>query len=537
MKKINFTNATVTAQASVEIDGVSHDVTSAVIEGGTLPTPDNINQLQNNVEEAILNPVVESIKSKNLVNEIVTGYTLTGSGGIKVEATQFVTGFMEVEEGKTYTSQGFKGANGVENNYKDWYTADKTFISNTNDKTATAPANAKFCRMNGVISTSSNMQLEEGNTATSYTSFKRYGYNSKESMGSIIVDDIRSKNLLDENGAIILGYVGFPVYLEAGKTYTISSNLPIYWFKISNNRDGERGGEWLAADGYTEYTFICTKSYPYAFIGIDKDNPYNLPSNVEAYANYKFQIEEGNTATSYTPFKRYGYNSKESMGSIIVDDINCKNLFNKNNVLIGEFINLSGVQIASENMCMTNYYIEVNPNTEYTFSSNVVNYLYIAEYNSSKEFIKSTGIDGTDKEITITTDIGTKYVIASCSKHYLDGMQFELGSTATNYSEYKKLDTDIYSFDTNLTYNSASPQSFQNAILKNAKLVICNFHSKDGNWDIQTQHLTSGTSFTSMQTSTNWYVASNFDSTLGKITFITKSDNSNFVLNKITVVK
>lgn len=183
MKKINFTNATVTAQASVEIDGVSHDVTSAVIEGGTLPTPDNINQLQNNVEEAILNPVVESIKSKNL---------------------------------------------------------------------------------------------------------------------------------LDENGAIILGSVGFPVYLEAGKTYTISSNLPIYWFKISNNRDGENGGEWLAADGYTEYTFICTKSYPYAFIGIDKDNPYNLPSNVEAYANYKFQIEEGTVATKHSNYKGIGYTSGQN---------------------------------------------------------------------------------------------------------------------------------------------------------------------------------------------------------------------------------
>lgn len=178
MKKINFTNATVTAQASVEINGESHDVTPAVIEGGTLPTPDNMNQLQNNVEEAILNPVVESIKSKNLVNEIITGYTLNGSGGVSATSTQFVTGFMEVEGGKTYTSQGFKGANGVENNYKDWYTADKTFISNTNDKTATAPSNAIFCRMNGAISTSSNMQLEEGNTATEFTHYKSFGYTS-----------------------------------------------------------------------------------------------------------------------------------------------------------------------------------------------------------------------------------------------------------------------------------------------------------------------------------------------------------------------
>lgn len=138
----------------------------------------NLNQLQNNVEEAILNPVVESIKSKNLVNEIITGYTLNGSGGVSATSTQFVTGFMEVEGGKTYTSQGFKGANGVENNYKDWYTADKTFISNTNDKTATAPSNAIFCRMNGTISTSSNMQLEEGNTATEFTHYKSFGYTS-----------------------------------------------------------------------------------------------------------------------------------------------------------------------------------------------------------------------------------------------------------------------------------------------------------------------------------------------------------------------
>ncbi len=193
MQKINFINDSEPS--------LSEDILNELQENTEEAISDSENKLNNNIAKAILNPVVESIKSKNLVNEIITGYTLTGTGGIKVDATQFVTGFMEVEAGKTYTSQGFKGANGAENNYKDWYTADKTFISNTNDKTATAPANAKYCRMNGVISTSSDMQFEEGSTATSCTTFKKYGYNSQESMGSIVVDDIRSKNLFNLHGS------------------------------------------------------------------------------------------------------------------------------------------------------------------------------------------------------------------------------------------------------------------------------------------------------------------------------------------------
>ena len=90
MKKINFTNATVTAQASVEIDSVSHDVTPAVIEGGTLPTPDNMNQLQNNVEEAILNPVVESIECKNIAPNLIIG-----------DITNFATGSIPVFSAST----------------------------------------------------------------------------------------------------------------------------------------------------------------------------------------------------------------------------------------------------------------------------------------------------------------------------------------------------------------------------------------------------------------------------------------------------
>ena len=434
MKKINFTNATVTAQASVEIDGVSHDVTSAVIEGGTLPTPDNINQLQNNVEEAILNPVVESIECKNKFD----------MNGNILESIGYTSGTNTLESGKIKSTANIANGNGK-----------------------------------GQI-----IQLKP-NTVYTYS----VKISSFEVSGSTC---LRISPVNSEGNAV--GYlVDQNITCEVGKVYS-------YSFTTSDT-----GKIWVMLNGISnseDYSILKYIVYDYV------------------------QIEEGNTATSYTSFKRYGYDSKESMGSIIVDDIRSKNLVNR--IIYGYELGNLGATNVNQNWFITDY-IPVVPGETYTQSGFSSNY---AEFtNSNKEYVS----DSRDKTFQVPN--GACYVRLNGSIATSSNMQLELGSTATNYSEYKKLDTDIYSFDTNLTYNSASPQSFQNAILKNAKLVICNFHSKDGNWDIQTQHLTSGTSFTSMQTSTNWYVASNFDSTLGKITFITKSDNSNFVLNKITVVK
>lgn len=298
----------------------------------------------------------------------------------------------------------------------------------------------------------------------------------KKSLGNIIVDSIENKNIFNVDLALLFyGELCNARIIEDGirvisnsdttnDVYAIYRTIDlrglegkqlVLSYKTRSNKSvaSSLGGielfyenaagndrtliEWNATNGFSFQVKDDLGNNHYLAMTFFANRSGNQIYNNEYVDYYDIQIEEGEIPTNFVPYKKYGYNNKESMGSIVVDDINCKNLFNKNNVLIGNFINLSGVQIASENMCMTNYYIEVNPNTEYTFSSNVVNYLYIAEYNSSKEFIKSTGVDGTDKEITITTDIGTKYVIASCSKHYLDGMQFEEGNTATNYSEYK----------------------------------------------------------------------------------------------------
>lgn len=108
MKKINFTNATVTAPASVEIEGVSHDVTPAVIEGGTLPTPDNMNQLQNNVEECFNGTtsmgkiVVDDISCKNKFN----------MNGNILESIGYTSGTNVLESGKIKSTANIANGNG-----------------------------------------------------------------------------------------------------------------------------------------------------------------------------------------------------------------------------------------------------------------------------------------------------------------------------------------------------------------------------------------------------------------------------------------
>ena len=168
-------------------------------------------------------------------------------------------------------------------------------------------------------------------------------------------------------------------------------------------------------DGYTEYTFTCTKSRPYVFIGIDKDNPYNLPTNLGAYANYKLQINDGNTAKAYTPYKKYGYNSKESMGSIVVDDISCKNKFNIQNP---EPYNSTVASMSSNSITFSNagayaqlkYHHVLKKNTNYTLK-------YTFE-TTNPEFVQNVDIQGNN---TWQNSIVTKYGAGTYTLNFNSG--------------------------------------------------------------------------------------------------------------------
>lgn len=380
MKKINFTNATVTAQASVEINGESHDVTPAVIEGGTLPTPDNINQLQNNVEEAILNPVVESIECKNkfdmngnILESIgyTSGTNTLESGKIKSTAN-IANGngkgqIIQLKPNTVYTYSvkisGFEVSGSTclrispvnsEGNAVG-YLVDQTVICEVGKvysySFTTSDTGKIWVMLNGISNSDDYsilkyivydyVQIEEGSTATSYTPFKRYSYDSQESMGKIVVDDIRSKNLFNLQGSytcninsstisgnsIILpssdgngGYTKFSQKIEVNDSLTLSCTIS----------DGNGYARLLlipldsSGNVITDLT-IEGYSYNQFYAGYWKecaDGKYsltlNFPSNVKflqlgfIHVSAKFtdiQIEEGSTATNYSEYKGIGYTS------------------------------------------------------------------------------------------------------------------------------------------------------------------------------------------------------------------------------------
>lgn len=86
-------------------------------------------------------------------------------------------------------------------------------------------------------------------------------------------------------------------------------------------------------------------------------------------------------------------------------------------------------------------YIEVSPSTSYVISgqTNLASSgtVYLCEYDSSKNFIKST--DDSFASVTFTTDQNTKYVRLTCKKESNATRQLEQGSTATAYAKYSNI--------------------------------------------------------------------------------------------------
>lgn len=155
------------------------------------------------------------------------------------------------------------------------------------------------------------------------------------------------------------------------------------------------------------------------------------------------------------------FNGTVPAGNMVVDSIRSKNMFNKNIIANGSFTD-TGEIISSTTIFYEIDYIEVKPNTKYTFSATSnVDRLVVCEYNSSKTFIqRNITTYGSTK--TITTTANTKYVRLCSELSAIDTLQFELGETRTTYSSYQELDiydtgwVDLSSY-VNTTYFTIRP--------------------------------------------------------------------------------
>ena len=131
-------------------------------------------------------------------------------------------------------------------------------------------------------------------------------------------------------------------------------------------------------------------------------------------------------------------------------------MFDKNNLnYIAGYLTVNGNKIESSSKTET-YYIECNPNTTYTLQREKVktsgqvfrfaSYSEVPTYNN--QFTGMVGGLTDDLTLTITTGANDKYLAFSIGNvlhtdtKYIDKVQIEQGSTATQYRPYRQIYTD-----------------------------------------------------------------------------------------------
>lgn len=128
------------------------------------PAPEDI---ENDIDEKVgQNGYGEVAGGKNLVNpkNIQKGKVVKFTNGdIINNKDYFISGFIPVSPGKTYTKSGF--SRGAEHFY---YDSAKNPFEVIRTKTFTAPDNAAYVILSGNMSDGFNCQLEEGSVATDY---------------------------------------------------------------------------------------------------------------------------------------------------------------------------------------------------------------------------------------------------------------------------------------------------------------------------------------------------------------------------------
>ena len=162
----------------------------------------------------------------------------------------------------------------------------------------------------------------------------------------------------------------------------------------------------------------------------------------------KPQLELGSTATSWekytggqpSPSPDFPQQVKVVKGENVVS-VQGKNLFDKSsNIVLNKYIGEDGtISGNSPRNWYQEDYIEVSNSTDYIISTTSSNYVRVAFYDDSKNFISRIVANG---GIQISTTSSTKYLRLSGYDNLNDNIQLELGS-ATPYVPYSKTDYPI----------------------------------------------------------------------------------------------
>lgn len=256
--------------------------------------------------------------SKNLIpypyattSKTISGVTFTvqEDGGIKVEGTPNnpvsifyistpANTISALKIGNTYTLSGYRSGSGATLVYINTEVSDSyTFTCDTQNP---------LIGIKVVQGTTADAlfypQLEEGTVATDFS----LNTGSKE----VLKVSYNSRNFFDKTNYSVQSsnnVIRFDISkLKIGEQYTISSNLPLYWIKISDRSDGWNGIQETSSTGVYNYTFtmqrnsnVPASAIQYLFLGTEKGK---MITDINAVADYNIQIELGNKKTDYVPY-------------------------------------------------------------------------------------------------------------------------------------------------------------------------------------------------------------------------------------------
>ena len=350
------------------------------------------------------------------------GYSVASGTGELVKLDNCgVSDYIEVETDTTYAF--------TEKHTIAFYDDNKLFISgipSTNtDVVFATPSNCKYLRFSFKTNDLENynytaIQMEKGEVRTAFEEYKvslkqEYIKVGKDSLDIFVA----GKNLFNKNGnfiencvvqssngsiAVIDGYsISDYIEVQPNETYVVNSRRTIAFY-------GEN------------FTFISG-------IGTSiESNVFTAPDDCK-YVRISFatsekdtlQLEMGETSTEYEAFETHKHIKAEYIDNSTIeafmDDLIIVGNLLSNDVKIKEEYSVRPtdgtlVPISGSSYCVTEDYIKVKANTQYTFKLRHT----LAWYNSDKEYI--SGIASSDTTLTVTSPSNAKYIRFSWNRSH-----------------------------------------------------------------------------------------------------------------------
>ena len=302
------------------------------------------------------------------------------------------------------------------------------------------------------------IQIESGNTFTGWEPYvggipapnPDYPQNVQVVKGKQVVK-FEGKNLFDENTMIeatnavraynsgrvinVNNYYGLFIPVKPNTNYISSSNLTSDL--ISNLCFFNSGRQYISGLAYNtaDKKFTTPNNCYYVSIAIGSSYEW-------------FQLEEGNTATSYEPY--HAPNTYEL-------NLKSKNLFDKNTMVLNGGI-ASDTGILSANSNYRTAYASVKPNKAYTISKNVSSRFIVSLYNGTNLIMPITTtnpiVNNNASSMTVITNNDTKYIFVTYASAtdvandatIRDSIQIEENSSASEYEPY--FDYELCKIDT-----------------------------------------------------------------------------------------